>query len=172
MSRESMQAGLRPACIDSRSVLEEGRMPETLLAVRGLRARVRGPHGGAEGLRGVDLDVGRGETVGLVGESGSGKTMTALAILRLLPPNVQVSEGEIAFAGRDLLALSPREIQALRGGQIAMIFQDALRHLNPAFTVGDQLEAVIRAHAPRLSRAAVRARAVELFTQVQIVEPE
>jgi len=147
-------------------------MSDLLLAVRGLRARVRGPHGGAEVLRGVDLDVRRGETVGLVGESGSGKTMTALSVLRLLPPNVEVSAGEIAFAGRDLLALSPREIQALRGGQIAMIFQDALRHLNPAFTVGDQLEAVIRAHAPRLSRAEVRGRAVELFAQVQIVEPE
>jgi oligopeptide/dipeptide ABC transporter ATP-binding protein len=145
---------------------------DPLLGVRGLRVRLDRAHGGAEVLRGVDLTVGQGEIVGLVGESGSGKTMTALAVLRLLPPGIAVTAGEVGFGGRDLLALSDRELQALRGGQITMIFQDALRHLNPAFTVGDQLEAVIRAHHPRLGRAEVRARAVELFEQVQIVEPE
>jgi oligopeptide/dipeptide ABC transporter ATP-binding protein len=123
-------------------------------------------------LRGVDLEVGRGEIVGLVGESGSGKTMTALSILRLLPAGLGVSGGTIVFDGRDLLSLRSDELRALRGGRIAMIFQDALRHLNPAFTVGDQIEAVIRAHSPRLSAREVHARAVELLTQVQIVDPE
>lgn len=147
-------------------------MSEPLLRVSNVHARIQTPQGAVEVLRGVDLTVGRGEIVGLVGESGSGKTMTALAILRLLPENAAVSAGEIVFEGRNLLGLRPAELQALRGGQIAMIFQDPLRHLNPAFTVGDQFEAVIRAHAPDLGKAAVRARAVELFTQVQIVDPE
>ncbi len=144
---------------------------EPLLRVEGLYARVdRAPD--LEVLRGVDLDVGRGEIVGLVGESGSGKTMTALSILRLLPPGIRVTAGSVTFDGRDLLTLGRAELQALRGGRIAMIFQDALRHLNPAFTVGDQIEAVIRAHNSRLGPKEVRARAVELLTQVQIVDPE
>jgi oligopeptide/dipeptide ABC transporter ATP-binding protein len=143
----------------------------SLLRVEDLRVRLLdGP--GFEVLRGVDLQVGRGEIVGLVGESGSGKTMTALSILHILPPGLGVSGGSIAFDGRDLLQLRSNEVRALRGGRIAMIFQDALRHLNPAFTVGDQIKAVIRAHNPALSSSAVHARAVELLTQVQIVDPE
>lgn len=144
---------------------------EPLLTVRGLRVRLNGGRG-AEVLRGVDLEVGRGEIVGLVGESGCGKTMTALSILHLLPPALRTTAGTITFDGRDLLALRAGEIEALRGDRIAMIFQDALRHLNPAFTVGDQIEAVIRAHHPLLSKSAVRAQAIQLLTQVQIVDPE
>jgi len=145
---------------------------DSLLAVRSLRVESRGRQAGAQVLRGVDLDVGKGEIVGVVGESGSGKTTTALAILHLLPAGLRVTGGQINFAGQDLVTLNPRALQALRGGRIAMIFQDALRHLNPVFSVGDQLTAVIRAHHPELEKAAVWARAIELFEQVQIVEPE
>jgi oligopeptide/dipeptide ABC transporter ATP-binding protein len=144
---------------------------DSLLTVSGLRVRLaRGR--GAEVLRGVDLEVGRGEIVGLVGESGSGKTMTALAVLRLLPPGLEVSAGRMQFDSRDLLSLRSRELERLRGGRIAMIFQDALRHLNPAFTVGDQIAAAVRTHNPGLSSKDVAVRAVELLTQVQIVDPE
>jgi len=122
-------------------------------------------------LRGVNLDVGRGETVGLVGESGSGKSMTALSVLHLLPPGLKITGGQITFDGQDVLSLDASRLRALRGGRIAMIFQDPLRHLNPAFTVGEQLEAAIRAHHPRLARAAVRERAVALFSQVHITDP-
>jgi peptide/nickel transport system ATP-binding protein len=116
--------------------------------------------------------VGQGEIVGLVGESGSGKTITALSILNLLPPPLRVTAGAIEFDGRDMLKLPPREVEKLRGGRIAMIFQDALRHLNPAFTVGDQIEAVIRAHNPGLSARQVHEQAIALLGQVQIVDPE
>jgi oligopeptide/dipeptide ABC transporter ATP-binding protein len=98
--------------------------------------------------------------------------MTALSVLRLLPPSLAVTGGGVTFAGQELLAMQPRALQALRGGRIAMIFQDALRHLNPAFTVGDQLRAVIRAHNAGLPSREVHARALELLTQVQIVDPE
>jgi oligopeptide/dipeptide ABC transporter ATP-binding protein len=89
----------------------------------------------------------------------------------LLPHGLQVSGGTVVFEGRDVLALTPRELDALRGDRIAMIFQDALRHLNPVFTVGDQLEAVIRAHHPEVKTAEVRSRARELLDQVQIPDP-
>jgi oligopeptide/dipeptide ABC transporter ATP-binding protein len=145
---------------------------EPLLSVRDLHVELRGGRAPVEVIRGVDLQVGAGEIVGLVGESGSGKTLTALSILHLLPPALRVTSGAIRFDGLDLLRLSSRELQALRGGRIAMIFQDPMRHLNPVFTIGEQLEAVIRAHEQKLSARAVRDRAIALLGQVQIVDPE
>jgi oligopeptide/dipeptide ABC transporter ATP-binding protein len=143
-----------------------------LVSVRDLKVNL-GSEADAPGLlRGVSLDIAPGEIVGLVGESGSGKTMTALSMLRLQPSAVEIVAGAISFDGRDILALKPGEMQTVRGGRIAMIFQDPVRHLNPVFTVGEQLEAVIRAHAPTpLKPAEVRARAVDLLDQVKIVNP-
>ncbi|HVW91509.1 MAG TPA: ABC transporter ATP-binding protein [Devosia sp.] len=144
-----------------------------LVSVRKLRASLGNGAGASEVLRGVSLDIAPGEILGLVGESGSGKTMTALSMLRLLPPAIEIRAGSIDFAGRDLLALKPSELQAVRGGKIAMIFQDPVRHLNPVFTVGQQLEAVIKAHSrQKLSRADVEARAIDLLDQVKIVNPK
>jgi len=143
-----------------------------LVSVRDLRASL-GREPDAPGLlRGVSLDIAPGEILGLVGESGSGKTMTALSMLRLLPGAVEVTSGSISFDGRDILALKPGEMQKVRGGRIAMIFQDPIRHLNPVFTVGEQLEAVIKAHARKpMKPAEVRAMAVDLLDQVRIVNP-
>ena len=144
-----------------------------LIAVDGLRVSLGREQGAPELLRGVSLRIAPGEIVGLVGESGSGKTMTALATLQLLPPQVRISAGAIEFQGTDLVGLGSRELRALRGGRIAMIFQDPIRHLNPVFTIGEQLAAVIRAHArTRLSRAEVRARSVDLLNLVKIINPE
>ena len=143
-----------------------------LLQIRGLHVHAGGRGGPAQLLRGVDLDVDAGEIVGLVGESGSGKSLTALAALRLLPAALHVGDGSILFDGVDVLTLGARELQALRGGKIAMIFQDPVRHLNPVFTVGEQIEAVISAHEKGLSAREVRARAVELLGQVHIADPE
>lgn len=144
-----------------------------LVSVRGLKASLGRDDGAPAILRGVSLDIAPGEILGLVGESGSGKTMTALSMLRLLPSAIEVTAGSISFGGRDLLALKPKDMQNVRGGRIAMIFQDPVRHLNPVFTVGQQLESVIRAHArTRLSKAEVRARAIELLDQVKIIDPE
>jgi len=143
-----------------------------LVSVRDLRASLGSDSDAPELLRGVSLDIAPGEILGLVGESGSGKTMTALSMLRLLPGAVTAKSGSITFDGRDLLTLKPGEIQKVRGGRIAMIFQDPIRHLNPVFTVGEQLEAVIRAHATTpLKPAEVRQRAVDLLDQVRIINP-
>ena len=144
-----------------------------LVSVRDLRASLGREEGAPEILRGVSLDIAPGEIVGLVGESGSGKTMTALSMLRLLPSSIEVTAGAVTFDGSDLLALGQKAMQQVRGGRIAMIFQDPVRHLNPVFTVGQQLEAVIRAHArTRLSKAEVRAKAIDLLDQVKIIDPE
>ena len=144
-----------------------------LVSVHDLRASLGRDRGAPEILRGVSLNIGPGEVLGLVGESGSGKTMTALSMLRLLPAAVEITTGTVSFDGRDILKLAPGEMQKVRGGRIAMIFQDPIRHLNPVFTVGQQLEAVIRAHATtRLTDAQVRRQAIDLLDQVKIVNAE
>ena len=107
-----------------------------------------------EVVRGVDLRIAPGEVVGLVGESGSGKSMTALAIMRLLPPGGAVTSGRVLFRGQDLRACSASELNRLRGSQIGMIFQDPLTALNPALSIGRQLTDTIRTHQPLGRRAA------------------
>lgn len=117
----------------------------------------------------LNLQVAAGERVALVGESGSGKTVSALSILRLLP-HAQVS-GRILFRGEDLLKKSEAEIRAIRGADIAMIFQEPMSALNPVYTIGSQIAEALVVHEG-LSRAAARERAVELLAQTRIREPE
>ena len=118
----------------------------------------------------LSLDIGEGEIVGMVGESGSGKTMTALAVLQLLPRGAEVS-GSIRLEGRELLDLPESEMQQVRGARVGMVFQEPVAALNPVFTIGTQLLAAINAHRD-LSRADARARAVELLRNVGLPEPE
>ena len=131
------------------------------------------PSGNGEGLvraaDGVSLDVPAGTTVGLVGESGSGKTVTALSILRLLEPPARVT-GAVRFQGKNLLDLPERELRAVRGNRIAMVFQDPMTSLNPVLTVGEQIAEVVRLHEKRPRRAAW-ARAVEMLETVGISSP-
>jgi peptide/nickel transport system ATP-binding protein len=123
-----------------------------------------------EALRGVDLEIGEGEIVGIVGESGSGKTVAALAVMGLTrAPNARVS-GEVLLDGRDLLSLPEAEMRSVRGGELAMIFQDPLSSLHPLYRVGDQLAEAIRSHGD-VRRAAARTRAVELLDMVGIPDP-
>ncbi len=119
-------------------------MPEdaALLTIRDLHVRFDTVDGRVEALRGVDLHVAQGERVALVGESGSGKSVTARAVLGLLPGRRTRAEGTIRFAGQDIL--NGRRIQALRGREITMIFQDPMAALNPVFTIRDQFRAVLR----------------------------
>ena len=120
-------------------------MSETLLEVRDLR--VEFPVGGVwlPAVRELSFTLGRGEALGLVGESGSGKSVTALALLRLLPPQARVS-GEIRFQGSELLRASEEEMRAVRGAGLSMIFQEPMTALNPVMRVGDQVAEAVRAH--------------------------
>ncbi|WP_119168132.1 ABC transporter ATP-binding protein [Algihabitans albus] len=138
-----------------------------LLDLAGLRVTLPTADGPLEAVRGVDLWVERGETLCLVGESGCGKSMTALSLLRLLPPRAHWSVDRYAFDGRDLLADRGASVEALRGAHIGMVFQDPMTALNPTFRIGDQLSAVYRRHRGGDRRTA-RNRAVELLERVGI----
>ncbi len=147
----------------------DGRVVD-LLRIDGLHVGFRSGDTMRDVVRGVDLRVAPGEVVGLVGESGSGKSMTALAIMRLLPTGGGITSGRILFRGNDLATQGIRQINALRGSQIGMIFQDPLTALNPAMSVGRQLLDAIRAHQA-ISRRAAMTRAEELLALVGIPYP-
>src|SRR5205085_1713278 len=123
-------------------------------------------------VKGVSFDIPLNRTVALVGESGSGKSVSALAIMGLLPKeNAAIRPGSrIVYEGRDLLAMKVHEMQAIRGREISMIFQEPMSSLNPVFTVGFQLVEVLTRHM-RLSRRHAQARAVDLLREVGIPEP-
>jgi oligopeptide/dipeptide ABC transporter ATP-binding protein len=143
---------------------------DALLRVEGLHIAFGARSRWHEAVRGVDLHVGHGEVVGLVGESGSGKSLTALAIMRLLPRGSRISSGRIRFAGTELTELGEAAMNRLRGAAIGMIFQDPLTALNPAIPVGTQITDSLRTHR-RLGEAAARARAEELLDLVGIARP-
>jgi peptide/nickel transport system ATP-binding protein len=145
----------------------------TLLRVRDLAVSFRHESGAVvEAVRGVSFEVPVESTVALVGESGSGKTVSAMAVVGLLPARTaRIGPGSAAeFDGRDLLRLPPAELRALRGGQIATVFQEPMTSLNPVVTVGAQIAEVLRLHK-RMGRAAARRRAVELLDEVGLPEP-
>ena len=145
-----------------------------LLEVVDLKTYFRTDEGLAKPVDGVSFRVDRGKTLAVVGESGCGKTVTALSILQLLPmPPGEIAGGKILFGKRgDLLQLSTKELQAVRGGEIAMIFQEPGTSLNPVFTVGHQIAEAIRLHRPNLSRSDVRREVIRVLTEVKISEPQ
>jgi oligopeptide/dipeptide ABC transporter ATP-binding protein len=145
-------------------------MTAELLRIDGLHVGFRSGDTMRDVVRGVDLHVAEGEVVGLVGESGSGKSITALSIMRLLPPSAAITSGRVLFQGRDMVAMRDAEMNRLRGGAIGMVFQDPLTALNPSITIGRQLIDAIRAHQAMGQRAASR-RAEELLGLVGIPYP-
>ncbi|HLE85998.1 MAG TPA: ABC transporter ATP-binding protein [Thermoanaerobaculia bacterium] len=118
-------------------------------------------------VREVSFTVATGEMVGLVGESGAGKSLTAYAILRLLPAGARIAGGRVLLEGRDLAALPEAEMRRVRGRRIGMVFQEPMTALNPTFTVGFQVAEAVRAHR-RLGRAAARAEALRLLDRVAL----
>ncbi|MGP4110732.1 dipeptide ABC transporter ATP-binding protein [Streptomyces sp. 4N509B] len=146
--------------------------PATLLKVRDLHVTFRSPAGEVRAVRGVDLDVRAGETLGIVGESGSGKTVTALSLLGEVRRPGRVESGTVTYRERDLFAMTEAERAALRGSRISMVFQDPMNSLDPVMTVGRQLAETIRLHRPELGRRQVRERALELMRLVGIPDPE
>ncbi len=146
-------------------------MNEPLLELRGLAVDFATDDGTVHAVDGLDLALGRGRTLGLVGESGCGKSVTSLAIMGLLPPENSKVRGEIVFEGRDLLTLEPHLMRDLRGARLAMIFQEPMTSLNPAYTIGDQVVEAIQRHQG-LDAAAARARAIDMLKLVRIPSPE
>ncbi len=144
---------------------------ETVLDVRGLTVEIETPLGAIRPVEDVSLMVRAGETVALVGESGSGKSLTATAVMGLLPPAARPVAGAAWFGDRDLLRLSEPELRRLRGGAIAMVFQDPMSSLNPVHRAGDQVAEAIQAHQ-QVSVEEARARALDLFRRVGIADPE
>ena len=143
---------------------------QTLLDVQALQVAFPGPRGAVRAVNGVSFTVDAGETVCVVGESGCGKSLTALSLLRLVPPPGRIESGsQIHFDGRDLLTLDEPSLRSVRGRQIAMIFQEPSTALNPVLTVGDQIAEVVRVHT-RCSRAEAWSRAVEMLAQVGIAD--
>ena len=145
-----------------------------VLEVRGLTTEFPGGRPDARrtarAADGVSFEIARGEILTLAGESGSGKSVTALSILRMVPPPGRIVAGSILFEGRNLLALDERELQRIRGSRIGFVFQEPMTALNPVFTVGAQIAEVLEVHG-LATGAAARARAVELLDAVRIPEP-
>jgi oligopeptide/dipeptide ABC transporter ATP-binding protein len=141
-----------------------------LLEVKNLQTYFPTRAGLVRAVDGVSFYIDRGELLGLVGESGCGKSITALSIMRLIAPPGKIVGGEISFDGRNLLKLSDSEMRAIRGDDIAMIFQDPMTSLNPVFTVGEQIAEALRLHR-KLSRKAARAGAIEAMREVSIPDP-
>jgi oligopeptide/dipeptide ABC transporter ATP-binding protein len=147
-------------------------MSAPLLAIDRLAVSFPAEGGRTRVVDRVQLAIAPGETLALVGESGCGKSVTALAIMRLVPrPGLIEPDSRIRFDGRDLLSLPVPEMRALRGGKIGMIFQEPMTSLNPVATVGRQVEEAILLHA-RVSAAEARRRAIEMFGMVGIPDPE
>jgi oligopeptide/dipeptide ABC transporter ATP-binding protein len=143
---------------------------DALLEVDNLSVTFPTDDGLVQAVDNASFTVARNETVGIVGESGSGKSVTSLAILGLLPKRARI-EGDIRFDGRSLRACSEKELERLRGDEIAMIFQDALAALNPVHTVGTQIGEAIRVHHPEVADKELRRRAIELLDLVGIPNP-
>ncbi|HTG36119.1 MAG TPA: ABC transporter ATP-binding protein [Thermoanaerobaculia bacterium] len=148
-------------------------MHDPILEIRDLEISFPAPGGWAPVVRGAALTVGRGEMVGLVGESGSGKTLTALAVLGLVPPPGRMTRGSILLDGpggaADLLTLGARELRAVRGARVAMVFQEPATAFNPVYSIGFQIAEAVRAHR-RVSRREAEDEAVRLLDGVALAD--
>src|SRR6202011_1933314 len=141
---------------------------QALLSVENLTVQFRGDAGWVNAIEGVDFTVGPGECLGIVGESGSGKSVSALSILKLHSrANTRYASGAVRYDGRDLLTLPNRQLRRVRGGEIAMIFQDPMSSLNPVLTIADQIMEPLRQHQGLSARGA-RRQAIELLEMVRI----
>ena len=145
---------------------------EALLEIRNLKTHFETDDGMVQAVDGVDLAIGRGETVGVVGESGCGKTVTAMSVLKLVPmPPGRIVAGQILWQGRDLVPLPAEEMNSIRSKEIAIVFQEPMTSLNPVYTVGEQIAEVVRRHEG-LGRRAALDKTVEMLRLVQIPNPQ
>ena len=148
------------------------RPQQPLIEIQDLNVQFVTSHGSLRAVEGVSYSVYPGEMVAIVGESGSGKSVSALAIMQLLPPGTaRITKGSIRFDGRELLGLSDEEMRRIRGRDIAMIFQEPMTSLNPVLKIGLQIMEPLTIHL-KLDHKAARARAIELLTLVGITDPQ
>ncbi|WP_409274085.1 ABC transporter ATP-binding protein [Neobacillus sp. SCS-31] len=147
-------------------------MSDYLVKVEDLEVHFRSSSSIVKAVNGVSFALNRKETLGIVGESGSGKSVTATALLRLIPsPPGKIAGGKVLFEGKDLLSLSEKEMRSVRGNEISMIFQDPITSLNPVYTVGNQIMEVIRAHR-KVSKKEAKQEAIKMLKLVGIPEAE
>ncbi len=146
-------------------------MEEALLSIEGLKTYFFTEAGVVKAVDGISFSLMKGESLGLVGESGSGKTVTALSVLRIVPKPGKITGGKIEFSGKNLLKNTEKEMQQMRGSEIAIIFQDPSSSLNPVYTVETQLTDVVMAHQT-VSRSEAKRKAIEILNLVGIPEAE
>jgi oligopeptide/dipeptide ABC transporter ATP-binding protein len=144
---------------------------QPLLEISNLQTHFFTSRGIVKAIRGIEFSLREGETLALVGESGCGKSMTALSILRLVPPPGRIVEGNIRFMGTDLLQIPEDEMRRIRGNKISMVFQEPMTSLNPVFRIGDQIGEVLRLHKG-MDKAEALQESIDLLTQVGIPSPE
>lgn len=150
---------------------ERGKAESPILSVRNLRIEFESTGATVFAVRGVSFDLRKGRTLGMVGESGCGKSVTAYSVLRLIQPPGKITGGEINYRGADILRMNPEDVRAIRGREIAMIFQEPMISLNPVFTIGFQIsEAVMLRHGKDKKES--RGIAVEMLTRVGIPDAE
>ena len=145
---------------------------ETVLRVRDLHTSFLTSNGEVKAVRGVSFDVEKGKTLGIVGESGSGKSVTSLSVLKLLGPTGRITSGSIQLDGMELTSLGRKEMRAVRGARISMIFQDPMTSLNPLLPLGDQVGEMLWEHKRSVGKKERDEKVLELFRLVRIPEPE
>lgn len=156
----------------SNHVTKETNLSKSLINIRNLRVYFFTEEGIVKAVEGIDLDIKKGETLGLIGESGSGKSVSALSMVRLLPvPPSKIMDGTVYFEGTDLLKVSEKKMRRIRGGKISMIFQDPMTSLNPLYTVVDQIAENLRVHQDMNPEEAV-AEAIRMMKEVGIPDAE
>ena len=146
-------------------------MPDPVLSIHDLTVEFKTEDGVVHAVTDVTYDLFPGETLGIVGESGSGKSVSVMTMLGLIPQG-RVVRGDAIYEGKDILKLPKKALRELRGGKIAMIFQDPMTSLNPVFTIGDQIGEAIEAHNPGISNTQLRERTIELLELVGVPFPE
>ena len=144
---------------------------DSILSIRDLQVSFKTFDGDVRAVNGFNLDIGASETVGLVGESGCGKSVTAKAILGLLPKKAAMVDGQILFRNQELLQLPEKEMLRIRGNDISMIFQEPMTSLNPVMKIGDQIAEALVLHQD-LSWTQARKKAIEMLDRVHIPSPE
>jgi peptide/nickel transport system ATP-binding protein len=142
-----------------------------ILEIDDLHTEIRLKSEVVQAVDGVSITIASGETLGLVGESGCGKTMTAMSVIKLLPPGGRIRSGSIRLNGRDVVPLADEQMRSVRGGEVAAVFQDPLTSLNPTMTIGRQIEETLGIHRGTPHREA-RVRAVDVLGQVGMPRPE